>query len=422
MIRRLLIACILLAGLVATAPATLPFSIARACSGVCISTTTSLSSTVSPSITSGTSSGVTLTASVSQLGGGTVGEGTVSFTSNGSVIPGCGSVALSGGQATCSTSITSEGDYSIEAAYSGSSDFGTSSSTLVQTVFNHTTVTGNTYCNSGSIAIPKSGSSGSAPLAANPYPSEIFVGPSGQGGVPTNGGTASEAGTISSVSLQLSDLAFTSPNDLDLMLSGPNGSNFDVMSNAGGTTAVSTVNLTLNDSAASMLPFSGALTSGTYRPTSWPGSFTFPAPAPSTFNLAPPAGTSSFATEFSNSGANGAWKLYAVTQSDTVSGSISGGWCLTFSMSATAVRASNFSYVRPDSRITFHWRVSTRAGIAGFAILTEPRSGKAHQLNRRLIPVHLQPDYAFTVRYGGPGPFRLQIISTSGRVLGAVGS
>jgi hypothetical protein len=45
--------------------------------------------------------------------------GTVTFTSNGVVIPGCGAVPLSGGTAQCLTSFASNGNYKIVASYSG---------------------------------------------------------------------------------------------------------------------------------------------------------------------------------------------------------------------------------------------------------------------------------------------------------------
>jgi hypothetical protein len=59
------------------------------------------------------------------------------------------------------------------------------------------------YCSNDTIAIP------GGPGASNPYPSTLNVG----------GGT-----TICKVTFILSQLAHTNPDDLDIMLSGPGGS------------------------------------------------------------------------------------------------------------------------------------------------------------------------------------------------------
>src|SRR6185436_2457805 len=96
----------------------------------------------------------TLTATV-MSGGSPVTEGTVTFVDStfGGTL--CSNVALNGsGQATCSASFANEGNHTITANYSGSANFISSSANVVQTVNNHTAVSGNTFCNTGSLTLP----------------------------------------------------------------------------------------------------------------------------------------------------------------------------------------------------------------------------------------------------------------------------
>jgi hypothetical protein len=90
------------------------------------------------------------------------------------------------------------------------------------------------------------------------------------------------------------------------------------MENAGtGTTTNST--LTFSDSAAGTLPQTGALPSGTYKPTAYTPATTYPAPAP-----AGPYGTT--LAVFNGTAANGIWSLYVFDDGAGDSGSFAGGW------------------------------------------------------------------------------------------------
>jgi PKD repeat protein len=93
------------------------------------------------------------------------------------------------------------------------------------------------------------------------------------------------------------------------------------MSDAGGSSTISNVDLTFNDSAANDLPQNTIITSGNYRPTNYGAGDTFPAPAP-----APSAATT--LSTFNSTDPNGTWSLYVVDDTGGDSGSISGGWCL----------------------------------------------------------------------------------------------
>ena len=117
-----------------------------------VSTSTAISSGTNPS---NSGSSVTFTATVSSTS--TVDVGTVTFTSNGNTIS-CTqgtAIAVSNGQAQCTTSFT-QGQYAIGASYSGGTGFLSSStnSDVSQLVEGLTSSGGtDTFCNTGSIPL-----------------------------------------------------------------------------------------------------------------------------------------------------------------------------------------------------------------------------------------------------------------------------
>jgi hypothetical protein len=89
--------------------------------------TTSGAATISTTIDSSSftaSAGSPVTFTVRAMGSGNAPTGTVKFTANGNTISGCGSVAVSGGQALCTTGALSGGTYAIRGLYSGDSTYG----------------------------------------------------------------------------------------------------------------------------------------------------------------------------------------------------------------------------------------------------------------------------------------------------------
>ncbi|MBX3745456.1 MAG: proprotein convertase P-domain-containing protein [Verrucomicrobiae bacterium] len=146
-------------------------------------------------------------------------------------------------------------------------------------------------------------------LTANPYPSTIEV--------------AGVDSTVARVTVTLADLSHPFPADIDVLLVGPAGQKIILMSDAGGSGSLSRARLTLDDRAASELPFNPTvpIASGTYRPTNHQGGDTFPAPAP-----APPYGSALSA--FAGTDANGTWSLYVVDDAAPDAGLIAGGWIL----------------------------------------------------------------------------------------------
>lgn len=306
-------------------------------------TTTVVSGSPNPSFTN---QSVLFTATVTSTS--TVNAGTVTFRRGLTIL--CNAVPVdASGVATCNVPAGGlpQGDLTITADYNGSpGQFNISTGNTVQQVNSPTIRTGNNFANNGGITITDAST-------ASPYPSRIFV--TGLGG------------TITGVTLSLSGLTSTAPDHVDLLVVGPGGEKFLFMGDAGGTNAISGVNLTLDDAAASQLPDSTVITSGTYRPTSYTlDPDIFPAPAPAgPYNPAAPEGSGTFAAVFNGIQPNGTWSLYAVEdQGNTVDTTLT-GWSLTFALAPAATSTSVASSVNPSifgQPVTFTATVST-AGL-----------------------------------------------------------
>ena len=163
--------------------------------------------------------------------------------------------------------------------------------------FNFTT--GQQFCTTAPITIPSSGT-------ASPYPSNNTV-----SGIGTS---------VVDVNVLLNGLSHTWPDDIDILLVGPQGQNLKILSDAGGSTAAVGANVTFDDSAAAGVPDAGPLVTGSYRPTDFEAGDTFPAPAPA------PSAATTLAT-FNATDPNGTWSLYVVDDAGGDTGAIT-GWCL----------------------------------------------------------------------------------------------
>src|SRR5438552_11320661 len=160
--------------------------------------------------------------------------------------------------------------------------------------------------NTSSISIPDSS-------IGSPYPSKIPV-----ANLPTN---------PSKVTVTLSGISHTYPDDVDVLLVGPGGQKVVLMSDAGGDVGINNVTLIFDDAAASNLPDGSAIGSGTYKPTDFVIGDIFPSPAP-----AGPYGTA--LAVFNGLNPNGTWSLYVLDDEAGDSGSIGGGWSLNFTYPA----------------------------------------------------------------------------------------
>lgn len=273
-----------------------------------ITTETAAVATTTTVVTSDSSSTtgdpVTFTAAIA-AGGSPVPAGTVQFSDGGTNLG--TPVALgASGEASLTTSALTEGTHQIRATYSGVTGFLASNGTVSQRVDNSTVVTGNTFCNTGPLALPSVG-------PAQPYPSNINV--------------SGLSGNITKVTATLNGLSHQAPFDLDVLLSGPApNKNLFLLSDSGGFNPVSNVDVTFDD-AATGVP--DPLVNGTFQPTNSDDGSSDAMPAPA------PAPTSATALSTLNgTSANGQWSLWAVDDASGDSGSISGGWCLTVSTQA----------------------------------------------------------------------------------------
>jgi M6 family metalloprotease-like protein len=163
--------------------------------------------------------------------------------------------------------------------------------------------------NSAAITIPDSG-------AASPYPSAITV--------------SGVTGTVLKTVVQLAMFTHASPDDLDVLLVGPQGQSALLMSDAGGTNGLSYGWLTFDNAAAVPLPDDAPITNGFFLPTDFEPGDVFPSPAP-----AGPYGTA-LAT-FKGTDPNGIWQLYVYDDTAGGSGSIAAGWGLQLSIPTSPV-------------------------------------------------------------------------------------
>lgn len=142
--------------------------------------------------------------------------------------------------------------------------------------------------------------------ATNLYPSSITI--------------RGLSGMVRKVTATLLNVQHTAPDDLDVLLVGPKGDTVLLMSDAGGGSGISGVNLTFDDAGA-LLPDSSTIASGSYRPTDFESGDTLPAPAP-----AGPYGSA--LSVFDGGDPNGTWSLYVADDLVGESGRIAGGWAL----------------------------------------------------------------------------------------------
>ncbi|HWR54030.1 MAG TPA: Ig-like domain repeat protein [Bryobacteraceae bacterium] len=310
-------------------------------------TTTTLTSSQTPSYTTNP---VTFTASVASGGNPVSGQGAITFKDGSTLLSGPTPIDASG-QATYTTPALTERTHAITAEYSGTSTYAPSSGSVTQIVKRHATIDGNRFCNPTAITIPESGKTGNQPTgdAASPYPSYMDV---------------NLPGVISKLTVSLNGLSHGSISDVDMMLVSPMGQKFVLWSDIGTQAPVNSLNLVLDDTAVSALPDFSNPASGTYRPTSYPGSYTdqFPIPASGVFSWPAPEGSATLAT-FNGISPIGEWALYVMDQRLGNAGSLAGGWCLDFALAT------------PDLTIAKSHTGNFRQGGTGTYTLTVTNSG-----------------------------------------------
>ncbi len=131
-------------------------------------------------------------------------------------------------------------------------------------------------------------------------------------------------GVISNLKVTINGISHTNPSDIDILLVSPNGKGLILLSDTGGSTDVSNVDLTFDDAAPTTV---NTFVTGTYKPTDAAGESngdTFPPPAP----LRPYLQFNAPLSNFYGFSPNGEWRLYVVDDSQNNAGTIAGGWSL----------------------------------------------------------------------------------------------
>lgn len=149
------------------------------------------------------------------------------------------------------------------------------------------------------ITIPSSGS-------ADPYPSELQV------SIPET--------EVTRVRVDLYGLFHAWPEDLDVLLVGPEGQKVMLLSDAGFDRNLFGNNFSIDDDAPFSAPQNGILATGRYRPTDHEPGESMPGPAP-----AGPYGTD--LSVFNGTNPNGTWQLYIADDTSLASGRLL-GWGL----------------------------------------------------------------------------------------------
>jgi subtilisin-like proprotein convertase family protein len=148
---------------------------------------------------------------------------------------------------------------------------------------------------------------------AVPYPSDIIV--------------AGLGAPIASMTVTITGISHTFPDDFGILLLGPNGNCVVIEDGAGGGEDIVNLTWTFDDAAAAPLPSAGQLVSGTFQPGQNQYSDVFAAPAP-------PAASwfTSFGAAYGGSNGNGTWSLLIQDFVGGDSGVVSGGWSINFTL------------------------------------------------------------------------------------------
>jgi uncharacterized repeat protein (TIGR01451 family) len=164
---------------------------------------------------------------------------------------------------------------------------------------------------------------------ANPYPSIITI--------------SGVSGSIRKISASVTNLSHPYPDDIDMLLVSPTGQKSILLSDAGGSFAITNLTLTFDKDATNVFPDAGVLSPGIYQPADYVvNSFEFPSPAP--------AGSyQANMSLFEGGNPNGDWKLFIVDDTGTDSGSIAGGWSLQILTSSPLTPSTDLSVTMSDN-------------------------------------------------------------------------
>ena len=148
-------------------------------------------------------------------------------------------------------------------------------------------------------------------------------------------------GNIENITVSLLGVSHQYPNDMAAVVVAPSGTSVMLFSGPGFNIPVENLNWVFDDNAAATLPEEGALASGTFRPGLEQYDENFPAPGPGgkLTDNDPTPWAFSFAP-WLNQDPNGDWRLFVIDSQLADSGSISGGWSMSFQVAAVPEPAS----------------------------------------------------------------------------------
>ena len=185
-------------------------------------------------------------------------------------------------------------------------------------------------------------------------------------------------GALVKVSVTLSNLSHSFPDDLDILLVSPAGDRVLLMSDACGGTDLVDTDLTFSDDAPVGLPDTGLPNPLVVRPTNFGLGDPFSLPAP----VGPYAAVLS---AFNGKGANGDWLLFIMDDAVDDGGRLDGGWSLTFTTLKPTDGAPTLIPIglSPNNEIQF--AVRGRPG-APYAIESSPDPWQSFPLETFTMP------------------------------------
>ncbi|WP_254490339.1 proprotein convertase P-domain-containing protein [Bacillus thuringiensis] len=157
------------------------------------------------------------------------------------------------------------------------------------------------FTNPSNIAFPATG-------LATPFPSKIIV--------------SGLQRSIKKVTVTIHDFSHTFPDDVHILLVGPQGQTAYLMGDAGGNADAINLTITFDDDALNALPDNQLLRSGVFRPSVYRIDAGLPGPTPYGTAL----------SVFRGKNPNGIWNLYALDDTAVDSGNIGNGWTVEFEL------------------------------------------------------------------------------------------
>jgi sugar lactone lactonase YvrE/subtilisin-like proprotein convertase family protein len=216
------------------------------------------------------------------------------------------------------------------------------------------------------ILLPGSGTMGQASL----YPATIEV--------------SGRDTKLADVNVVVNGLSHTRPQDVDMLLRGPNNQEVLLMSDAGGD-PVSGEDFVFDDDTLGQMAQGGALVGDSYQPTNYDPDLDF---VPNPYCNPGPAGasvqTGCLRKSFRGINPNGTWQLYILDDQLGETGQIAGGWALDITTDVAAPETSitsgptgttndpnpSFAFSAGEAGATFECRLDA----AAFTPCTSPKS------------------------------------------------